>query len=331
VWLVGGLAVGSHSGKPMSRAKFDVDVVRDLISGATVGFGIPAYNEGDGILPTLRSLWEGLVTLRLTASPVILSDSYDEAGLSSAPPASLWAHSVGARLEVDSADRRRSLKEAVNVLFDRAETDVLILVNADVLVPTQSLVAMLHYLFAAPRPVVAIGSTLPDPAFSRHSYRAGAWQLRAVTRAARLAPLAVGPKSFRAEGAFWGVWHSFYSTYRHPIGSGSLADDIELTRAVVGGGYPCLNAADAFVYKVPPGSLVDLCSGTVRGQVAMPERKRGRNEHAAALIEAGKDPLGAVLYVLARIWCRRSRRQLLQYASEHWRVSGTTKRRTTND
>lgn len=329
MWLVGGLAVGSHSGKPMSRAKFDVDVVRDLISGATVGFGIPAYNEGDGILPTLRSLWEGLVTLRLMASPVILSDSYDEAGLSSAPPASLWAHSVGARLEVDSADRRRSTKEALNVVFDRAQCDVLILVNADVLLPTRSLLTMLQYLFAPPRPMAAIGATLPDPACTGLRHRAGAWQLRAVTRAASLAPRSIGPDSFRAEGAFWGTWRAFYSAHRLPVGSGSIHDDVEVTRALINGGYPCLNAADATVYKIPTGSLVDLCSGQVRGRAAAPEHKRRGTEYLAAAMEAARDPLGALLYCMGRIWCLRNRGRLIrESAAEHYRVSGTTKRRT---
>jgi hypothetical protein len=319
-------------GKSMSRMKFDVDVIRDLISGATVSFGIASYNEGDGILPTLRSLWEGLVTLRLTASPVILSDSYDEARLSSAQPAKLWARSVGATLEVDSAARRRSIKEALNVVFERAQSDVLIIVNADVLLPTRSLLTMLQCLFAPPRPIAAIGATLPDPACTGVRYRAGAWQLRAVTRAASLAPRSIGPNSFRAEGAFWGAWRAFYSSYRMPVGSGSLADDIELTRALIEGGYPCLNAADATVYKIPTGSVVDLCSGQVRGRAAAPEHRRRSAEYRAAGMEAVRDPLGAFLYCLGRIWCLRNRSRLIrESATEHYRPLPTTKRKTNNE
>lgn len=332
MWLVGGLAVGSHCGKAMSRKKCDVDVVRDLISDFTVSFGIQAYNEGDGILPTLRSLWEGLVTTRLTASPVILSDSYDEAGSSSAPSASSWARRVGASLQVDSADRRRSSKEALNVVFDHAQSDVLILVNADVLLPTRSLLKMLQYLFAPPRPMAAIGATLPDPACTGLRHRAGAWQLRAVTRAASLASRSIGPDSFRAEGAFWGTWRAFYSSHRLPVGSGSIHDDVEVTRALINGGYSCLNAADATVYKIPTGSVVDLCSGQVRGRAAAPEHRRRSAEYLAAGMEAVRDPLGAFLYCLGRIWCLANRGRLIrESAAEHYRALPTTKRRTNND
>ena len=316
----------------MRPTKFDVDIVRDLISDSTVGFGVPAFNEGDGILPTLESLWEGLSKLRLTASQLILSESYDQVALSSAQPAFEWARSVGAKLEIDSRDQRRSAKEALNIVFARARSDVLILVDADVLVPVQSLAAMLHCLFATPRPIAAIGATLPDPTFGGMRHRAGAWQLRAVTRATSLAPRSItGPNSFRAEAAFCGAWRDFYSAYRFPIGSGSISDSVELSRALVSGGYPSLNVAEAFVYKVPAGSLIDLCSGTVRSRVSNPEHRRRGNEYAAAIIEAARDPFGALLYTFARFWCWRNRGRLLNDAdSEQWQMGTTTKRRTMN-
>jgi Glycosyltransferase like family 2 len=313
----------------MTRRRFDAEAVRALIGDATVAFAIPAYNEGDGVLPTLRSLWQGLADLRLTDSQLILCDSYDQESLSSADLSTAWAHEVGARLEVDSIAQRRSLKEALNSILDRARTDVLVSVNADVLVPAESLAAMLFYLFSPPRPIAAIGTIRPDPEFSRLSHRAGAWQMRAVWRASSLASRSIDSNSFRSEGAFWGVWRAFYSTFRFPIGSGSIHDDIELTRALVSGGHACRNAAEAFVYKIPPGSLLDLCSGSIRFKAALPGHKRGQNEYTAALIEAARDPLGALLYGANRIWCRRNGDRLLrESASEKWRVLKSTKRRS---
>jgi len=311
----------------MSVAKPDANAVRVLLAGSTLTFGIPAYNEGDGVIPTFVSLWEGLVQLGVTEAQIILSDSSDIAGRSSAEYATEWADSVGARLMVDSVDRRRSLKEALNATFECARSDLLVLLNGDVKIPAASLRAMLYGLLASPRPVVAIGATLPDPAFSTFDRRAGAWQLRAATRSARLSPRSIAPDSFRAEGAFWGVWRNFYSTYRYPIGDGSIADDVELTEALIKGGYACRSVPDAFVYKVPPNSVVDLCLGLVRGQVALAEHNRRGNDYLAAVIEAARDPLGAFLYGLARIWCRRNRRRLREESvSEWWRMLGSTKR-----
>lgn len=307
----------------MDSPTVNADTVRDCISGFTVEFGIAAYNEGAGILPTLRSLWEGLTALDLRNSVLILSDSYDVPSLSSVMSATRWANTVGAHLEVDSVDRRRPKKEAVNCLFDRAKSDVLVLVDADVVVPKQSLLTMLYHLFTPPRPIAAAGATLPDPSASGWNHRAGAWQLRAVTRAASLSPRAV-----RIEGAFWGSWRTFYSTHRLEVGTGSIYEDVEIARALIKGGFPYRNVPQAFVYKVPPGSRADLCSGTIRSQVALARHKRSINDYSAALIEAARDPLGACLYVLYRVWCRRNRGRLLtKSSSESWEMLDSTKRR----
>lgn len=312
----------------MRQPPINADSVAALIAGASVTFGIPAYNEADGVLPTLDSLWQGISRLGITNAVVILSDSCDLPNLSSAESASSWARSVGANLIVDSSEQRRSLKEALNILLARADTDVFISVNADVVVPTQSLLAMFYHLFAKPRPAVAIGSALPDPACSDLKCRAGAWQMRTVWRAATLASPSIGRTSVRSEGAFWGAWRSFYSNYRYPIGHGSINDDIELTRALVVGAFPCRNAAKAFVYKIPPSSELDLCSGTLRFRAGSPEHRRRLNEYAAALIECLRDPIGAVLYGRARLWCWRNQNRILgEASSEQWRVLNTTKRK----
>ena len=151
--------------------------------------------------------------------------------------------------------------------------------------------------------------------------------MRAVNTAALLAPRSISLNSFRAEGAFWGVWRSFYAGYRFPIDSGSIHDDVEIVRALIEGGHECRNAAQAFVYKIPAGSLDDLCSATLRSGQAEPGHKRRRYEYLAATMEALRDPVGAVLYVVARLWCRTHRDRLLRGISDKWRVSDTTKRR----
>jgi hypothetical protein len=302
--------------------------IRQVASHTSLSIGIPAYDEGNGILPTLESIWRGLRSLDLTGTQLIVSDSYHLPELSSVPSASEWARRTGALIECDSVERRRTLKEALNIILDRADTDVLILVNADVVVPTESLQAMLFYLLAPPTPDAAIGTILPDPAYSGRDRRAGAWQMRAVWRASQLSAPTVGPQSFRAEGAFWGVRRSFYSHFRFPLGSGSIHDDVELTRTLISGNYLCRNAAEAFVYKVPPGSLSDFCSATIRFRAAAPDQKRRRSEYTAALIEAVLDPRGALKYAVARAWCRRHRGHLEnESGSEQWHVLDSTKRR----
>jgi cellulose synthase/poly-beta-1,6-N-acetylglucosamine synthase-like glycosyltransferase len=304
------------------------DTLRTMIADSTIAFGIPAFNEGEGILPTLCSLWECLSSLQLGDCQLIVSESHLEASLSSAKSAERWAASVNANLDIQSANRRRPKKEALNHIFDLADSDVLIILDADVVVPRDSLVAMLYHLFNSPRPIAVSGAAVPDPAASGLNYRAGAWQLRASARAASYAPRLVDPEAPHVHGTFWGSWRTFYSSYRFAVGSGSLAEDVEIGRALSAGGYSCLNVPEAFVYCVPPGSLSDLCLGTLRSDVALDGRKRGANEYLAAALEAAADPVGAALYGWSRIWCRYSRSALLsRSATEDWQMLSSTKRK----
>jgi hypothetical protein len=261
--------------------------------------------------------------LGLAMAPIFLSDSSQSTELSSVDTAVQWSNSVGANLIVDHADRRRSLKEALNVVLERTSTDLLVQMNADVVVPVESLARMLGHLLVEPKPAVAVGSVLPDPSIRGLRYRAGTWQLRAVWRTASIERKELA----RAEGAFWGAWRVFYAGYRYPIGKGSIHDDVELAAALNRGGFLARNAADAVVYKVPPGSLADLCSGSVRWQAAAPAHRRRQTDYAAALIETIRDPVGAVMYARARLWCRAYRRRFVPgSASEFWTPLQTTKR-----
>ena len=304
------------------------ELLQTVMADHTVAFGVPAFNEGEGVVPTLVSLWDALALLELRDSQLILCESHTEASRSSVGPAKRWASAVSATtLFIDSVNRRRLKKEAVNRIFDLAKADVLVLLDADVLVPRDSLLRMLYNLFKAPRPVAATGAALPDPIATAWNYRAGAWQLRASARAASFGPRIVSPAAPRIQGAFWGSWRSFYSTYRLEVGIGSLAEDVEIAHALSAGGHMYLSLPEAFVYTMPPGSSKDLCLGTMRSDFALGGRRRRGNEYLAAIVEAVLDPLGAALYGWERIWCGYHRRTLTRGAdTEHWQVLTSTKR-----
>src|SRR5438874_7240071 len=108
----------------MNRDALFPESIQALTAQVSVSFGITAYNAGNGVLPTLKSLWQGLTSLNLSNCPIILSESHDQQTMSSAPSASIWAHETGARLVIDSDDHRRPLKQALNVIFERANSDV---------------------------------------------------------------------------------------------------------------------------------------------------------------------------------------------------------------
>lgn len=303
---------------------FDVRELGDKLRKTSLTFVVPAYNEADGILPALESLWTSVSTLGLAAT-IFVSDSSDTPQSSSEHTAMEWAHRTGALLVVDHSDTRRSLKEALNNAFERVDSDLLVQVNADVIVPVRSLAVMLHRLTQAPPPIAAVGTVLPDPLHSSGARRAGAWQMRAVWRAASLSEGEVT----RAEGAFWGCWREFYKSYRYPLGSGSIHDDMELAKALARLDQRSVNVPDAHVYKVPPGSLADFCSARVRWAAAAPGYSRRWTEYIAAAIEARHDPVGAVLFLRAVLWCWAHRGQFEQLsASETWMPLQSTKRQS---
>jgi len=224
---------------------------------------------------------------------------------------------------INHSDRRRSLKEALNVILDIARADVLVVTVSDVLIPSESLPMLLYHLLCGPETQVAIGSVLPDPSTGGLKYRAGVWQLRAGWRLASWLPR----NSVRAEGAFWAARRSFYRNYRFPVGHGSIADDIELAQTIVVRGAVAKNAFEAFVYKIPPGSPGDFSLTLLKWQAASPRHVRFRKEYLAAAWEAALDPLGALLYCRARIWCRVFGSQFAPDASsETWTPVTTTKR-----
>jgi hypothetical protein len=269
---------------------------------------------------TLKSIYEGLLGLGLAGSTVILSDSSETSATVDA--ARSWASDKEVQLEVDRSEHRRVAKEARNVLMSRASSDLLIQVDADVIVPTTSLSHLLRCLTDPPTPFVAVGVASADPGFRGFDYKAAAWQLNVTRRYASSLPDDV----IRAEAACWGAWRSFYGHYRFPVGADSLADDVTLARHLSAQELSVRNCANAVVYKTPAATLRDFMLQTHRTYAASGHSRRRPGEFRAAAIEAAKDPLGAALYAYARIWSAREQRRRPATWSEEWEASESTKR-----
>jgi glycosyltransferase involved in cell wall biosynthesis len=287
----------------------------------TVTVGVPSYNEGTGITPTLNSIADSARTIGLSQWELVVSDSSETTATVGAVEA--WRHlHPDVSVRVDRSETRRSLKEALNSIFALCDSDILIATNADVLLEPASLSGLIDALLGPRRPLIAVGSAAPDAEYRALRHRASAWQLRAARRYAASLP----PDEPRAEGALWACRREFYESYRFPIGHGALHDDVELMRHASSHGIPMANVWRAAAYKVPAGSLHDFYLQTTRWQQTAGERRRDRGELRAALAEAIRDPVGAVCYAYARAWVAAKERRDPVAHSEHWEVEHTTKR-----
>ena len=309
----------------MNRPAHAIDSARRCLASieADIAVAIPSCGEGIGILPLLESLWDGMNVLGLEKAPIFLSDSSDD--LTTVQAARSWSKTSGAKLVIDHSDVRRSLKAALNVAIRWATTSVIVFVNADVVIPEFSLAALLVALLETPDTEVAVGVALPDPrsrSFRRH---AASFQLRAAARVMDLSPPGI-----RSEGAFWGARRSFYKNYLFPEGSGSVADDVELVKAVTAGNHRGTTAPRAIVYKIPSGTVGDFCLQTRRSLASGKDiRKTGdwRRRLTAFLQESIHDPVGATLYSLYRVYCRIFARRFDKVSnSETWEISESTRR-----
>jgi hypothetical protein len=234
-----------------------------------------------------------------------------------------WAADrAGVELYVDRSETRRAQKLALNVIFDRSDADILIVTNADVILPAEAVFTLLWDLTRTPQPDIAVGIAAADPGAKALRYRASAWQLGVVGRFASSLP----DDARRADGALWAAWRRFYSTYRYPVGSGSIADDVELLRHVTRNGIPVFNSWRARAYKLPAGSFHDFSLQTKRSDHVLEGRKRRPGELRAALLEGAHDPLGAACYALARAATALEGHRGKGAVTEHWEPGATTKR-----
>jgi glycosyltransferase involved in cell wall biosynthesis len=300
----------------------DLVQVRAALDGVSVAFGVPAYNEGPGIVHALASIEAAARACGLPFADVLVSDSSDTRATVDA--AARWAEDRGfVRLTIDRSERRRSLKEANNVILEWATADLIVIAVADVVVPAESLAALLRGLLAPAEPAVAFGISYPDPSRRTLEYRASAWQMRVVQRYAASLPR----DAPRADGALWGAHRAFYRAYRFPVGAGALHDDEELKLHLMRNRIPMWNAWDAVALKVPAGAVADFIRQTDRyHQVAGENLRRDSGQIKAAVIEACRDPLGALLYAYgrARLLLRRSKGR--ERHTETWDVTYSAKR-----
>ena len=312
--------MGSRRGSPCPTAD-QLARLGQRLDSTSISFGIPSYNEGRGIRHTLDALGTAIDRLRIPGPKVILSDS--STTVETVQAAEEWARSSSIDLLIDRSVQRRTSKEARNVIMARATSDVLVQMDADVVVPVGSLYHMLSCLCEQPRSAVVIGSTTPDPHYRAMRYRASAWQLKAVRRYASWLPA----DAIRAEAAFWGAWRSFYSEFRFAPGEGAPVDDVDLAKHLHDNNIPTSNCWRATADKVPAGTLQDFYLQTQRGYAASGSHQRTLHELSTALIEAMADPIGAVLYARARAWAALQRRKRTEAWDEHWEVEQSTKRR----
>jgi glycosyltransferase involved in cell wall biosynthesis len=271
---------------------------------------------------TLESAFQAARMCGISMPSFVLSDSSDTSDTVSATEA--WASNKTVSLVVDRSERRRSKKQAVNAIFERADSDLLVLVDADIVVLAEGLAALLADLTSVPRPEMAFGAVVPDPSKRAIRYRASTWQMRAVHQINSRLP----SDAVRAEGAFWGAWRSFYAHYRFPLGRGSIYEDIELAGHVRDNRTRVRNSWRAVAYKVPAASLRDFYLQTYRYYAAAQEspRQARRDLLLAAAAQALRDPMGAVLYVYARIWAALYHRRRPAEFKEQWDAAASTKR-----
>ena len=219
--------------------------------------------------------------------------------------------------------RRRS-----NVAFSKSEVaraDYVMVTNDDVVIDLDCAFNLLGALNENMDATIAVGCVRPDPSFSKGNRRAGAFQLNVVASIANELPLAAA----RAEGAIWATRGSFASSYRYPVGEGSIVDDVELISYIRTQRLLALNIPRAIVYKVPPSSFLDFANQTRRSSsVAEPSGAAAVwlaiNFHVFAL-ELMRDPLGASRYVAYRIFLIFGFGKVGSATTQQWdRSSGIT-------
>jgi hypothetical protein len=287
-------------------------------SWPSICIGIPSYNEGASIVPTLDSIEREARACGLVRPQLILSDSSRRTETVDAVTA--WAATRDLELVVDRSEERRIGKIARNVLFEHAQAEIFVGVDADVVLPPGTLAHLVDDLLAVPGTMAVVGIAAPDPAFRCRGRRASWWQLAAAARASRWAP----PEEMRAQTALWACRRAFYERFRFVPTSGKT-DDTELLRRVQAERIP-VRGSTATVLKVPPAGLADFFLQTERGWVAAPSRRRMFRDLRAAGVGAVTDPVGFGAYLVARGYCVYRRRRSAPLDIEQWPISYTTKR-----
>jgi len=272
------------------------------MSNPTLVVVLPTYAPGASILPTLTSLHTSVRAYSDQPYNLVLSDSSPDENI--CDQARTWADQSGCRLVIDHSSSRRYVKEALNAALSKSEVadaDIVIFTNDDVEFDVNCVSNIVRSLSEDTVATIAVGSVLPDPRFRGGGRRAGAWQMDVVAEIARRLPSTAS----RAEGAIWATRGSFAGVYRYPIGSGSIADDVELQEYVSKHNVVTLNVPGAVVYKIPPLGFLEFALQTQRFRTASRTAKgvalSPLVKSQAVLVSLAKSPLGALQYLAYRI------------------------------
>lgn len=313
--------------RPLPLA-WTISHVQPIVGRMAVSFVMPSYLDGTSIIEPMASLWTAAKALGLDDFVIVLSDS--GSSRTTVDAAQDWATTAGAPLRVDHSDERRSQKAALNAAFTDPvvrEADLVVVMVSDVIISPESLAALLGCLLEGNR-VVAFGIGPPDRRDLTLGGLAGAWLMDAVVRWAQRLPDEDAP---HVCGAFWAVRGQFLKDFRFVENRGSLADDVFLAEYVRSLGMHIGNAWAAEAVGLPRANLRELTQLVARGHVAAPTRRRVDSEKIlAATVQAFRDPIGFILYVVYRIAGRIGRRWLVpsNAVGETWdRAAGTLRRK----
>src|SRR4051794_21742525 len=97
------MPIRDRSTGPQPREQHEI---RERLQQRSLTIGIPSFNEGPGIVHTLQSLFEGVLSLGLTGVTFILSDSSETTATVDA--ARSWAGGKDVLFVVDRSERQRS-------------------------------------------------------------------------------------------------------------------------------------------------------------------------------------------------------------------------------
>jgi hypothetical protein len=286
---------------------------------------IPTYAPGASIWPTLTSL--NASVRKWTDQPylLVLSDSSPDDSI--CDQARKWAAQVSCSLVIDYSATRRFIKEALNAALSKkevAEADYVIFTNDDVVFEINCVSNIIRPLSEDVTAKIAVGSLMPDPNYTGGRRRAGAWQMDVVGRIARSLP----SRAIRAEGAIWATRGTFAGEFRYPIGSGNIADDVELQNYAIQNDIVTLNVPEAVVYKIPPLGFSEFALQTQRfhtaSRTAIGTRPSLEVRFRALLISLLRSPLGALHYFAYRVALFFGAGKQSTSSQENWNRASST-------
>lgn len=226
-------------------------------------FAVPAFNEGQCIVRLLESLHsaqlpEGCSWLRWVVLDDCSTDRTREACFA-------WAQSAGRELDVWSAERRRGKSANLaahhaDVLRQHASDAIVVLIDADVIVPEAALMSLLDPFLSHERPSLASGVSLPG----RHEFGrwASAFQMELGVAIARQ----LGPHTCRVDGRIVAYRVDDFASFTWE--PGHVAEDLQISAFALRQDLRCRTVFDCAVLATPAASFADFYRQTYRGVAA---------------------------------------------------------------